>query len=667
MQIQVESSLETRAAVPHQAEPARGITLRSVLFGLVLLVGHTCWVIYEELALMHVGAPTLFTLVPTVIGLLFCILVLNSVLKRLKPGWVFSPAEIMVVFTMTTFGAIICASKLLHYLFPTVLWPFHRPGQAGGAETLAGIPPFFAPRDPALVRDFFVGTQSFWGFFRPEILNPWLLPMAFWGVFIFLLLWTMLCLASIVRRPWIDQERIPFPLVELPLMMARTNNAGALFSNRLLLVGFAATSLLLSVNYLSSLYPSIPGVKLAEQDVGSMVFVSAPWSSVNPVLMVWWPFAIGLCYLIPLDVSFSCWFFYLFIRLLIVIAAALGWRDAGLAHDLNQFPYFGNLAEGAWLGMFAVVVWNARGFARQLWGAIRRREKIPGDETEAIPYRVALCGAAAGFALLVGIGLAAGMRLHVALLAFTLYFIAIVVMTRMYAQVALPLFCMAFFSFTSWTTTFTGTLGLTRPEGASLTTFYWFDRTYEQLPMGHHLETLVLADRLKQSKRKMLGIILLSTVVAIVIGMFTLLQIYYDRGASSAKVGSDSVWLAGTAWNRLGNWVSNPRPVEAATFLKTGVSAGIVLLLTGARTLWFGFPLHPIGYLFAASFALEWGMWNVILVTWLIKALVVRYGGLHLYRRSVPFFFGLALGDAVTQFVWGVALSLIGAKGASAY
>jgi hypothetical protein len=623
--------------------------------------------VYEELALMHIGAPTLFTLVQTVIGILFTLLVINSVLGRVQPRWVFSPAELIVVFTMTTFGAIISASKFMHYLFPTLLWPTYRPGLSGGEATASYLPDFFAPRDPGLVRDFFLGKQTFWAFFRPEILKPWLPVMAFWGVFIFLLLWTMLCLSSLVRRQWIDQERIPFPIIELPLMMARANNVGTLFSNRGLVLGFSLTCILLSVNYLSSLYPSIPGLRLAETDIGAQMFVSSPMSSVNPLLTVWWPYAIGLCYLIPLDISFSCWFFFVFIRGLVVLATSMGWRDAGSAQNINQFPYFGNLAEGAWLGMFAVVAWNARALPGQLWNAFRGRGAIPGEETEAISYRTALVGVAAGFFGLVGIGIAAGMRPQVALLAFALYFIAIVVMTRMYAQVSLPLFCMAFFSFTSWTTSFTGTLGLARPEGTALTTFYWFDRTYEQLPMGHHLESLVLADRLKQSKRRMFWVILLASVVGIAVGMFTLLQIFYDRGAATAQVASDPVWLAGTAWARYTSWVDTPKAVDTAVLLRTAFSAGVVLLLTLARNAWFGFPLHPIGYLFASSFALEWGMWNVILVTWLVKALVVRYGGLRAYRASVPFFLGLALGDAVTHFVWGIGLGIIGAQGASPY
>ncbi|HXG23783.1 MAG TPA: DUF6785 family protein [Chthonomonadales bacterium] len=658
---------DTAVASPRLVEPAPGITPRSILLGLALTVAHTCWLIYEELALLHIGVPTYFVLVQTVVGLLFTLMLVNCVLKRLAPRWVLSPVEMMVIFTMTTLGAIITARNLLHYLFPILLLPVFKPELVGGEAILASLPGCCTPRDPELVRRFFIGTQDFWAFFRPEILKPWLLPMAFWGVFFFLLLWTMLCLSSIVRRPWLDQERVPFPIIDLPVMMARENNAGSLFSNRLLVLGFVITSVVLSINYLSSMSPAIPGVQLSEHDIGSEFITAPPWSSVNPLLTVWWPYAIGLCYLIPLDVSFSCWFFFALIRLLVVGFTALGWREQGSAHNLDQFPYFTNAAEGAWLGMFAVIVWNARGFLRQLSGTIRRREKIPAEDTEAISYRAALWGAAIGFVLLVAFGMAMGMRLHVAVLAFALYFIAIVVMTRMYAQVSLPVFCMAFFSFTSWTTTFTGTLGLTRAEASTLTTYYWFDRTHEQLPMAHHLEALVFADRLKQSRGVMFWILLLSIIVGIVVGIPTLLQIFYDRGAASARVSGDSVWLANLAWSRHMDWVSNPRPIQVEAVARTAISAAIVLLLSYARSLWIGFPLHPIGYLFASSFGLEWGMWNVIFVTWLVKALVVRYGGLRLYRASVPFFLGLALGDAVTQFFWGLGLSLAGARGASPY
>jgi hypothetical protein len=48
-------------------------------------------------------------------------------------------------------------------------------------------------------------------------------------------------------------------------------------------------------------------------------------------------------------------------------------------------------------------------------------------------------------------------------------------------------------------------------------------------------------------------------------------------------------------------------------------------------------------------------------LTWLIKLVVQRWGGSSLYRRSIPFFLGLILGDIVTQAFWTFVGRLIDA------
>jgi len=51
----------------------------------------------------------------------------------------------------------------------------------------------------------------------------------------------------------------------------------------------------------------------------------------------------------------------------------------------------------------------------------------------------------------------------------------------------------------------------------------------------------------------------------------------------------------------------------------------------------------------AGSFGL-FRLWLPIFVSWLIKVLLLRYGGLQAYRRALPFFIGLILGEFVTGF-----------------
>jgi hypothetical protein len=48
---------------------------------------------------------------------------------------------------------------------------------------------------------------------------------------------------------------------------------------------------------------------------------------------------------------------------------------------------------------------------------------------------------------------------------------------------------------------------------------------------------------------------------------------------------------------------------------------------------------------------------------WLAKTLVIRYGGLRLYRKTVPMAIGLIGGDLLSQFVWGLLQAVVRGQG----
>ena len=80
-----------------------------------------------------------------------------------------------------------------------------------------------------------------------------------------------------------------------------------------------------------------------------------------------------------------------------------------------------------------------------------------------------------------------------------------------------------------------------------------------------------------------------------------------------------------------------------------GSAVAVGLSLLRARFVWW--PFHPIGYAIANSGALTW-LWCPIMVGWLCKWLIIRYGGIRLYRAALPFFLGLILGDYVISSLW---------------
>ncbi len=376
------------------------------------------------MALGHCSvAFTSFMVFQSVIAILFLMAMVNSVLKRIKPSWMFSPGEMMVVFAMTTIAAAMSGFDLLQNLFYVLMWPY-RTGTSSEfyTEFFHYVPDHFVPHDRQIINAFYTGSQDMWRFFRPDVFKAWLVPMAFWGVFLFLLAFTMLCLSSVLRRQWIDREKLEFPIIELPLMMARNNTVGSLFKSRLFLIGFLATTALLCVNALSGLFPSLPTLNLNVVNVGSRLFVNPPFNGMNPVFVCWWPYAVGLCYLIPLEISFSSWVFYVIIRLSALLGTAQGWRAPLAGFSAGQFPYYRQLASGAWIGMFVVVMWNARGWFGQVWKKALSGEETAEDKREPMSYRTAVFCAALGFLLLVSLAVASGLRFHIALL----FFIAVV-------------------------------------------------------------------------------------------------------------------------------------------------------------------------------------------------------------------------------------------------
>ena len=51
----------------------------------------------------------------------------------------------------------------------------------------------------------------------------------------------------------------------------------------------------------------------------------------------------------------------------------------------------------------------------------------------------------------------------------------------------------------------------------------------------------------------------------------------------------------------------------------------------------------------------------------LIKSLIIRYGGVKLYRASLPFFLGLILGDCLMGFASGLVGWIAGWHGSFRY
>ena len=76
-------------------------------------------------------------------------------------------------------------------------------------------------------------------------------------------------------------------------------------------------------------------------------------------------------------------------------------------------------------------------------------------------------------------------------------------------------------------------------------------------------------------------------------------------------------------------------------------------MLVYLRVRFFWLPLHPLGYAMAGNGEIG-DLWAPLLICLLLKWLILKYGGIRSYRRAVPFFLGLILGDYLMGIAWSL-------------
>src|SRR5205085_5270450 len=130
----------------------------------------------------------------------------------------------------------------------------------------------------------------------------------------------------------------------------------AFWSSRLMWTGFGLAAAIDLLNGMHYLFPSMPYLEQVKlYSVGQFV-TERPWNAIGTTNISMYPFAIGLAYFLPLDLCFSCWFFFVARKLFEVTGAAAGWDSAAN----NGFPYFEQQASGAWIMMSVLLLWSLR-------------------------------------------------------------------------------------------------------------------------------------------------------------------------------------------------------------------------------------------------------------------------------------------------------------------
>ena len=208
-------------------------------------------------------------------------------------------------------------------------------------------PTAIAQPAPDVIRGYYEGLKSG----TPVPFGAWIPPLTAWFGLICCVLIVFACLSTLLRRQWMDNEQLRFPLTTLPLAMMHDEYEGQpFFSNRTMWWGFAFAFCVFGLNGLNANFPDWPHFVI-DFDF-SPIFSEKPWNAMYSTYAFISLAAIGFFFFLPTDLLFSLWFFFVLVRLQDAAAVQLGGTPTPMiSHSCRVWT--GYQAAGAYVVLIA--------------------------------------------------------------------------------------------------------------------------------------------------------------------------------------------------------------------------------------------------------------------------------------------------------------------------
>lgn len=622
------------------------MTVRALLIGLVLVILQTAITPYNDYYLQGTDIAGNHFPLGAVFTLIFLTIIINPFFKRLLPRATLKSGELILIWVMMATSAAIPSKGMIGFLLPYLVSPIYfATPENEWAETLhPHFPEWLIVWDKHAVTSFYEG----------ESIVPWAMwikPLFVWSVFIILLYCVVICVSIIVRKQWVERERYIFPLVTVPVEMVQhtTGNSrlNGFLKNRYIWIGIGIAASFHLLNGLHEYFPALPSIP-NRYDLYKP-FTERPW-----IVMGWWPqfrfflyfSVIGITYFLAMEVSFSCWFFFLFFKLQYIVINAFG---------IPISPWIS--ARGQTMAAYVVMVLafliNSRLHIKDLLSkTFLNSEKTQNidDSNEVLPYRWAVFGAFFSFILLAALCSYAGMSLWVACSILILFLVVSTALSWMVVNggmllIQAPMYPIEYFEI----------LAGTRIINANSLALLGFQRVMMRdwggILMPSVLHGFKAADPVRLKRRTLLWAMALSIIVAIGVSYIASLPLIYEKGGLNLQHGP--FVGAPRYFNHMVTLIQYPKEPKIGEAYSMLLGTGITTFLLIMKRKFMWWQLHPIGYVMGAVYS-SYFLWSCMFIGWFLKFLILKSGGIGHFRRLRPLFLGLIVGEFGIVGAWMV-------------
>lgn len=671
------SAAREYSQVPEQVpeEAPRRVTLRAFLIGLLLsgvLAGVCVW--FETAANVHFlgGVQMPFG---AVFGLMLAILLnwpLRALAQRTRFFKPFSPTELLTIYAMLMFSALSSTPGADNFFLSTGPTLFYYSTTENGWAALfyKYVPSYFAPGwdgfkyQKEVIEPFYTGAMKW----QDIPWQAWIPMLVAWGVFLSLIYSTLFFLSLLLRRQWIESEALAFPLVQLPLQMVETDDASThppakvFWGNRLMWTGVAFALVIHLFRGMPTYFPDWPVINAFQGNGVGLTFTERPWNAIGGIGVTFYLAGIGIAYLLTREVSLSFWVFFLLMNYSKVLAEQFGYAVSVLPKDsyMNKPMFLTYQSFGGWLMMGAMLLWSARRQLGYLFKQAVGRNIM--QDGEPFSPRTIVIGLLISVAGLFAWSTFAGINILSTVVFFALYMLLSIVLARVVIEGGF-LFPQITFSPLEMMTT--GLMGSGAIGASSLTKLSFVQPTLMSdmrtnlLPAFLH--TLKMGSALKLERAQLRRLMLCAAAAVFLTLLVTIgasiVTVYRYGGLTGYTwftfAGPQQVFTSTAS-------VLKQQPgIDVTNLLWLAVGALVVLGMTIMRARFAWFPLHPLGYIVASGYPIT-QLWPSFFLGWLIKSLLMRFGGSDAVTRFRPFMIGLILGNIIAIVLWLIYGTLFG-------
>jgi hypothetical protein len=485
---------------------------------------------------------------------------------------------------------------------------------------------------------------------QPIPWGAWLSPLTGWGAIALCIYVSSFCLMSLLRRDWIEAQRLSFPLAQIPLETVGSSGVPGtpLVRRPCFWSGFALAFLYGVLGLLHAYWPTVPYHNMQWPIGRSFDANVMPWGVLNRLQFNLHWGSIGIMGLLPAEVSLSLWFFHMWHTSEMLVLAALGYTGAaGSRYSFDPGAFFSFQTGGALVGFGVLLLWQSRrvlvAAVRSWWDSRWQRD----DPLELLKPRYALIGLFASTVVLGSIAHWAGAQVSRLMLLLFVFYTTALSLTRVIAAAGTNhVECgpqMRYLLDYGL-----GTRGVRPGSHMLLNQMDAIFMTEFKVSFMHYAANdmkIFHASKLRGSS----VVTALAAAVLLMLVMGSMGRVYsgYHRG-----IGSFGGWTYDAVprweWGDMADQLANsqgPNPTGIVAMISgAGIATGLSLLQTHV-TWW---RLSPVGFLLQGGWGINALIWANALVGWLVVTLIYRFGGLRLYRQVRPAFLGLFLGSVAS-------------------